>query len=87
MFDLNSSLRLLSASSGILPHGAFIVLLGFAVQLGADEPTVARFLNQYCFECHDSLTQKGERDFEEFLLPLTSPSDVVTAKEIINQLT
>eukprot|EP01031_Cornospumella_fuschlensis_P002419 gene2419-3027_t len=29
------------------------------------------FLDQYCLKCHDTVTQKGDREFESFTLPLT----------------
>ena len=48
---------------------------------------VSRFLERYCFECHDSLTEKGDREFETFRLPLSNESDLITAKDIIDQIT
>jgi hypothetical protein len=45
------------------------------------------FLDRYCLECHDSSVQKGEREFESFALPLKEPGDLITAQEIIDQLT
>ncbi len=48
---------------------------------------VDQFVGKYCLECHDEAVQKGERDFEVFGLPLKSEHDLITAKEIIDQLT
>ncbi len=48
---------------------------------------VGRFLETYCLDCHDSTTQKGDRDFEPFTLPLKSVADLISAKEIIDQIT
>ncbi len=48
---------------------------------------VNHFLGKYCIECHDSSIQKGDRDFESFSLPLKSVADLISAKEIIDQIT
>ena len=58
-----------------------------ASSLLADAGEIKAFLSHYCYECHDSSLQKGERDFEAFELPLSSPLRVIEAKEIIDQLT
>lgn len=51
------------------------------------EQFVHQFLGKYCLECHDSATQKGDRDYEAFALPLSSESALIAAKDIIDQLT
>lgn len=48
---------------------------------------VTQFLDSYCLDCHDSTTQKGDRDFESFTLPLKSIADLISAKDIIDQIT
>lgn len=48
---------------------------------------VQQFLGKYCLECHDADVQKGDREFENFALPLKSEADLISAKEIIDQLT
>lgn len=48
---------------------------------------VAGFLDKYCLECHDTSVQKGERDFEDLELPLSTHHDLIAAKEIIDQVT
>jgi hypothetical protein len=48
---------------------------------------VGQFLDTYCLDCHDSTTQKGDRDFEAFTLPLKSVTDLISAKDIIDQIT
>lgn len=67
--------------------------------LAAPEPThpqlanlppqkvIQQFLGKYCLECHDTDVQKGDRDFENFNLPLKSVADLISAKEIIDQVT
>ena len=59
-------------------------LVGTASVSSAD---VTKFLSRYCHDCHDSSLQKGEREFESFRLPLKQLSDVIAAKEIIDQVT
>lgn len=61
--------------------------LGRTSMGAADEKPVLAFLDKYCLECHDSSVSKGERDFEAFGLPLKTHADLITAKEIIDQIT
>lgn len=69
-------------------------LLGVALGCGfgqAKEPgshdVIVDFLDYHCYECHDSATEKGEREFESLNLPLTSLHDLIMAQEIIDQIT
>lgn len=48
---------------------------------------VKEFLGKYCYECHDSNEQKGDRDFEPFALPLKTVAGLIEAKDIIDQIT
>ena len=48
---------------------------------------VQTFLGKYCHECHDSTVQKGDRDFENFTLPLKAVPELIDARDIIDQLT
>jgi len=48
---------------------------------------VRGFLKEYCFECHDTLMEEGDREFETFQLPLKTESDLITAREMIDQVT
>src|SRR5215212_4650907 len=70
------------------------VALGLAVIAGiahaAESPgqkAVSQFVGKYCLKCHDTETQKGDRDFDSFKLPLTTLAELITAKDIIDQLT
>ena len=47
---------------------------------------VRGFLEQYCFECHDTLMEKGDREFETFQLPLKTETDLITSREMIDQV-
>ena len=48
---------------------------------------ISQFLGKYCLECHDTDIKKADREFETFELPLKAEMDLVSAKEIIDQLT
>lgn len=43
-------------------------------------------LGFYCFDCHDTASEKGGREFESLNLPLKSVRDLVMAQEIIDQV-
>ncbi len=45
------------------------------------------FLDKYCLKCHDTVTQKGDREFESFKFPLTNVASLIAAKDIVDQLT
>jgi hypothetical protein len=51
------------------------------------QKTVALFLDKYCLNCHDAATEKGDREFETFKLPLGTVSELIAAKDIVDQLT
>ena len=74
--------RGLSALAGLL-----VLLSGSVKAAEADHKVVNEFLGNYCLECHDTSVQKGERDFEAFDLPLATQPDLISAKEIIDQVT
>jgi len=65
------------------------LLAAIASSPAADAPPklVQQFLGKYCLECHDADTQKGDRAFEKFALPLKSVADLIDARDIIDQLT
>ncbi|MCX6952234.1 MAG: DUF1592 domain-containing protein [Verrucomicrobia bacterium] len=75
--------------SRVLPGLASLALLApFAP--AAESPAqkaLVRFMDDYCLKCHDSVTQKGDREFESFRLPLTKATELVAAKDIIDQIT
>ncbi len=76
---------------------AAIVVCGTAAvpRLGAQPPATASpssavvtaFLAAHCLACHDAASAEGEREFETFTLPLSDESSLITADEIIDQLT
>ncbi|QEG02792.1 hypothetical protein Mal15_69130 [Stieleria maiorica] len=48
---------------------------------------VAEFLGRYCAECHSAGSAEGDRQFDSFRLPLTSVDQLITADEIVDQVT
>jgi hypothetical protein len=76
--------------------GAAILIVGECVARAETEPVadgetpqrvIDQFVGNYCLECHDSVIQKAERDLEPFRLPLNDLADLITAQEIIDQVT
>lgn len=53
----------------------------------AGQPELSRFVGKYCLKCHDSETRKADHDFTSLRLPLSTEADLITAKDIIDQLT
>ena len=77
-------------------HRAWLVagasVVAFAGNASAEDAAVAHkkvqdFLGTYCLDCHDKEAEKGDREFESFALPLKSVTDLISAKEIIDQIT
>ncbi|MBL9186671.1 MAG: DUF1592 domain-containing protein [Opitutaceae bacterium] len=67
-----------------------LVVFTEASALAADAPApkaLSQFVGKYCLKCHDAATQKGDREFETFKLPLTTEAGLIDAKDIIDQLT
>jgi hypothetical protein len=48
---------------------------------------VAKFLGKYCLDCHDAAASEGDREFESFQFPLESTQQLITADEIVDQVT
>ena len=63
------------------------MLLVLASLMSVFAGDTTKFLEQYCFECHDTLMEKGDREFESFALPLKTKFELITAKDIIDQVT
>lgn len=78
----------------LLGREAFAILLCLALLSRptaslSQEPQerLSQFLKTYCMDCHNQQNAEGNRDFESLGLPLTSELQIVTATEIIDQLT
>lgn len=71
---------------------AGVSVLALTADASAEETSpahkqVQEFLGNYCIDCHDKETEKGDREFENFALPLKSVADLISTKEIIDQIT
>jgi hypothetical protein len=71
---------------------AGVSVMALAGNVAAEETSpmhkqAQEFLGKYCIDCHDKETAKGEREFESFALPLKSVADLISTKEIIDQIT
>lgn len=55
----------------------------------SDQPKtiVAKFIKQHCIDCHSGDSAEGERDFEQFSLPIESIDQMISADEIVDQVT
>lgn len=65
----------------------FVLGASFAGADSSSREIVGDFLHNYCFDCHDTASEKGEREFESLKIPLESIQDLVAAREIIDQIT
>jgi hypothetical protein len=48
---------------------------------------VGKFTRTFCADCHGAEVQEGERSFSQFKLPIKTVAQLITADEIIDQLT
>lgn len=67
--------------------GALVLGASLADAEPSSREIVDDFLHNYCFDCHDAASEKGEREFESLKIPLESIQDLVMAREIIDQVT
>ncbi|GAB5406886.1 MAG: DUF1592 domain-containing protein [Aureliella sp.] len=49
--------------------------------------TAEKFITAYCADCHTEESAEGERNFDSFRLPFEDVQDLLTADEIIDQIT
>ena len=62
----------------------FVLGSSFAGAKASSREIVDDFLHNYCYDCHDSASEKGEREFESLKIPFESIQDLVMAREIID---
>ena len=74
----------LAAAAALTLAAAFALPQARAAEGG--QGLAKQFFGKYCLECHDAKVQKGDREFESFALPLKSEADLVTAKDIMDQV-
>jgi len=70
----------------LVTAAAFVVAPGHAAESPA-HPVLSRFVGQYCLKCHDADRRKADHDFSSLAWPLATEGDLITAKDIIDQLT
>jgi hypothetical protein len=60
----------------------------FAAEAEPEEQTViADFMGKYCLQCHDAGSAEGEREFDSFAIPIASMQQLISADEIVDQVT
>jgi hypothetical protein len=67
-----------------------LVLTVVSARAAAEPPgqkLFSEFADKYCLSCHDAETRKGDREFESFKLPLGTVAELITAKDIVDELT
>ena len=65
----------------------FVLGSSFAGAAASSREIVDDFLHNYCYDCHHTASEKGEREFESLKIPLETIQDLVMAREIIDQVT
>ena len=66
---------------------AALVLLGVVgSHAGSLDPSVPRFVQRYCMDCHDADTEKGDRNFESLLKSPDEVGQYQALEEILEQL-
>ena len=68
----------------------FVAIQSLSIAIDADpqrDSVASKFLGKYCVSCHGTDTAEGERNFEAFKLPIKSEPQLITADEIVDQIT
>lgn len=79
----SSSVRKIWLLPLLLVAVAHLVVTGSAATLS---PSVVKFVQRYCMDCHDADTEKGDRNFEPFLKIPNAVGQHVALEEILEQL-
>lgn len=67
---------------GFLPTGNAV-----ATERDKKKADVGKFIRTFCRECHGDEVRESERNFDLFKLPIKTVAQLITADEIIDQLT
>lgn len=59
----------------------------YADDIPTHDAVASKFLSNYCMECHSKDAAEGDREFESLRFPFRSESQLISADEIIDQLT
>ena len=80
--------RIFSTSAcRVIGLGLLLIAAGAHAAEAPGQKLLSQFVGKYCLKCHDTETQKGDREFDSFKLPLATLAELITAKDIVDQLT
>ena len=75
------SIALLFVAGGVIPNA------GLSAPPERQSDHVSKTIKRYCGDCHGNGSSEGERNFDAFSLPIRTVAQLITADEIIDQLT
>ncbi len=78
--------RSIQAALGLALGCCFSAVDGRAEEITAP-PGLSQLVSTYCLKCHDRETEKGDLELESLQLPLRHEADLITAKDMVDQLT
>ena len=65
---------------------ALLVCSAATVHAANDGKTVTHFLQTYCNDCHGAEKQKGDRRFDQLVLPVVKTDTLIELKDILDQI-
>ena len=68
--------------SPLLLAAGLLALAATPVSAAPNNAVVKNFLSTYCIECHGPEKQKGDRRFDELLLPAANEDTLIDLKDI-----
>jgi hypothetical protein len=71
----------------VISSGALHTDNAVATERDKKKTDVGKFTRTFCGDCHGAEVQEGERSFSQFKLPIKTVAQLITADEIIDQLT
>jgi len=72
--------------SSYLLAGLLLALEARPLHAAADAPKVQHFLATYCNDCHGAEKQKGDRRFDQLVLPVSKVDTLIEIKDILDQI-
>ncbi|MCX6932773.1 MAG: DUF1587 domain-containing protein, partial [Verrucomicrobia bacterium] len=72
--------------SPFLLAASLLALAATPVAAAPNNAVVKNFLSTYCIECHGPEKQKGDRRFDELLLPAAHEDTLIDLKDMMDQL-
>ena len=63
-----------------------LLALGGSVHAEDQAEIAMDFVANYCFECHDDIVQKGERNFYDLDFPITDEKGLIAVQEMIDAM-